>query len=257
MKMKTGVLTHVTIIGVCLVVAACSLTGLQGNQNDNGSSTDPSLKLVAQANAGTLTTEVSYAETDVESKFEINVSGGVPGSEIDVVVNGIVVATIVLDDAGSAHVEYSSIPDDSGGLLLPDTFVPPQAGDIVAVGELQSEFRDDSSDDDDNSNDNGNDNDDDDDSDDDENDNEDDDSDDNGNDNSNDNDDDGTVGNDNSDDNLNENANNNDNADDSANDNSDDSGNDNVDDDLDNTNSNDNVDDDSGNDNTSANDNTH
>jgi|CXWL01.1.fsa_nt_gi hypothetical protein len=251
MKIKTGVFVHLGAVGLGFMAAACSLSGLSGLLgNDNGSTTDPSLKLVAQASAGTLVTEVSYAELGDESKFEINVTGGVPGSQIDVVVNGVVVASIPLDSAGSAHVEYSSVPDDSGDLPLPDTFVAPQAGDSVAVGDLQSTFEEDSSDDDGDSDDNSNSN---------SNDNDDDDSTNNTNGNTNDNGDDDSVDNDNGDSvgNLNDNSNANDNSDDVGNDNADDVANDNSggidngsDDDLGNANANDN-----GNDNGSANDN--
>lgn len=222
MRTKTEVLFHGAAIALGLVAAACSLTGLPGNQNDNGLGVDQSFKLVAQANSGTLESEVAYSESGNESSFEINISGGVPGSQIDIVVNSVVVASIVLDDAGSAHVKYSSSPDDSGGLHLPDAFVAPQAGDSVAVGDLQSTFEEDSSDDDEDSNDNtdGNEND------------NDDDSANNTNDNENDNGDDDSVDNDNdgTDDNVNDNSTDNDNSNDTGNDNSDDNGNDNAED---------------------------
>lgn len=159
-----------------------------------------------------LKAKVKFQSEGDKSKLEVRVRGGAPGSTLEVVVGGVTLTTLTLDDYGSVKVEFNSRADDDDELPFPADFVAPVAGTPVAVGSLLGTLEVSSDDeDDDGDDDNANDNDADDD---DENDNADDTNDDD-NENVNDNVDDNVNANDNVDDN----ANGNDNIDDSEDDN--------------------------------------
>lgn len=135
-----------------LVLTAVALFGCApGGPVDpgaSGSESGASFKLYAGGSDAEFSSRVEYKEFEVETKFEVTISGGPSEASVDVFINGQLVLTVVLDAAGAAHVEFSTRPDDSEHLPLPAEFPQPNIGDIVAIGPIVSTFQLDSSGDD-------------------------------------------------------------------------------------------------------------
>ncbi len=72
--------------------------------------------------------------------FKVEVESGLPGAVLDIVVDGVIIATLTLDATGFGEVEYRDPPDnnpDPNEFPLPDIF-PADVGDgsTVWVGDL-------------------------------------------------------------------------------------------------------------------------
>ena len=139
-----GVLTA----GVLWAATGCDGTGPLGNfPGLFGGGGSAGLKLIANLSSGDVQAQVEYDADDHEASFEVTVSGGAPGQVIEITVDGVVVASVTLDDTGGGHLRFSSDPDEADEQQMPDGFPEPDAGDDVAVGDMSGSFAHDDSDD--------------------------------------------------------------------------------------------------------------
>lgn len=142
--------------------------GDHGDDDDEGGDDDADeIELEARlaATDSSLQAKVKFESEGEKRELEVRVRGGAPGSTLDFSVGGVTLATLTLDDYGTAKLEFDSGVDD-GELPFPADFVAPIAGTAVAVGPLSGAFAaesDDDGEDDDNADDHSDDGDDDDD----------------------------------------------------------------------------------------------
>lgn len=123
------------------IVTAGTTTGTlaagEAEHEDGGSqSTETHLRASLTDSNGTATGKVSYeSETErgkTKSKMEIEIRGAVPGSVLDVSVDGTVVGQITVNSKGRGKLVLSGNPK-SGQAPLPTNIA---AGSIVSVGSL-------------------------------------------------------------------------------------------------------------------------
>jgi len=118
------------------------------DSNDNGDNDDSSdnendaSRSLFEADLTGATDASGRARYEVRSDrtdFSVEVESGVPQETLDIVVDGVVVDQLTLDDLGNGEVEYRDPPDDSADsneLAFPDNFPEISEGSEIAVGNL-------------------------------------------------------------------------------------------------------------------------
>ena len=101
------------------------------------------MKMRAKLRSETVVFAVSgtarYSELGPQhKKFSVEVEGFVPGSELDVLVNGAKVGTMKVDELGVGDLNYDSRihPGDEDWQQFPADFPEMHLGDVVTVGRI-------------------------------------------------------------------------------------------------------------------------
>jgi hypothetical protein len=90
----------------------------------------------AGSERGDVTLEVDCERGQLEHEFEVEIKNAIPGSTHDVLVDGTVVGSIVVNEKGKGKLELSSDPDSKNELPLPVDFPMIQPGSTVQVGSI-------------------------------------------------------------------------------------------------------------------------
>lgn len=100
------------------------------------------VRLRADLNGPTLASgSADYRErirnNTLEQRFSVEVEDATPGDQLAVVVNGIMFGTIVVNDLGTAELQFRTetfIDDPGDGTPIPTDFPRLAAGDTITVG---------------------------------------------------------------------------------------------------------------------------
>lgn len=77
----------------------------------------------------------------VVQKFSFEVEAFTPNAEVPVILNGVQVATVIVNPTGGGEFQYTSFDNNPGGELpLPGGFPRLRAGDTITIGNLTSTF---------------------------------------------------------------------------------------------------------------------
>jgi hypothetical protein len=99
--------------------------------------------LQADRTAGDISGSAKYQErANGRRRFSIEVEGFVPGTQLDVLVDGIVIGTITIDNIGVGELEFdTNLEAGDTELPFPGNFPSIERGDRVQVGQLRGRFK--------------------------------------------------------------------------------------------------------------------
>ena len=89
--------------------------------------------------AGPVTGKVSFRNRldDVRRQFSVEVERGRPGEMFDVMISGVVVGTVIVNQFGTGELDYDDTADaDDNDLPFPRNFPELDGGEVVQVGPL-------------------------------------------------------------------------------------------------------------------------
>jgi hypothetical protein len=123
-----------------LVVALIAL-GMVGSVALAGDQLRLRARLRADASAGDISGNAKYREKDDgRRRFQLEVEGFRPGTTLDVVVAGVRVGSVTIDNLGVGELDFDTQqndPNDDETRPFPDNFPNIGRGDSVRVGQLR------------------------------------------------------------------------------------------------------------------------
>ena len=96
-------------------------------------------RLRADSSAGDISGNAKYRERDNgRRRFQLEVEGFRPGTVLDVVVDGVTVGSVTIDNLGVGELDFDTNiePGDDEGQPFPANFPSLERGDRVQVGQL-------------------------------------------------------------------------------------------------------------------------
>jgi len=118
------------------------LDGDLGNdEEEDGLSVDLDVELEAileseTGASGHAEFEMEQENDGLELEFDVEIEDAVPGSVLDVLVDGFLVGQIVVDDFGRGELDFSCDPDDDDELPFPADFPEISEGSLVTIGDV-------------------------------------------------------------------------------------------------------------------------
>jgi len=131
--MLTNLRWAVTCFSAGALIAGCSQSGALDAVGGSGLQA----KLVGANGAAGL---VEFNQEEEHRELMVEVTGGQPGATIELLINGVAVLSLTLDESGDGHFKFDSDPDEVGESRLPGEFDGPDQGDDVQVGDMSGIF---------------------------------------------------------------------------------------------------------------------
>lgn len=162
MSLKTRSIAAASLVLVVALAGTSAASAAKSTTKSGG--TDSKTKAVNPPNTSNGNTEIrlsasagtvayyssgkfksSYRErittSQVTQKFKFEVEAFTPNAEVPVLLNGVQVATAVVNALGGGEFEYTSFDNNPGNdLPLPSGFPRLRAGDTITIGNLTTTF---------------------------------------------------------------------------------------------------------------------